>query len=181
MNCQECNAEISNKMRFCTNCGTNLNASFGTDQNRRGQNDQPNFKTRSFKCNKPEFAGKIDTLQNWLTDQGFETQKFNADDGKTLIQAQKPGMWRKAVGMSTAANILLSQNKGKLIVEIGQGRWLDKAAGGLLARMLNPLFLLPAGYGALEQWQFPTKIFEFFSDSDSTNHEDDDEEEIIVE
>lgn len=166
MNCHECNAEITDRMNFCTDCGTNLHESFGTNLNRRGQNDQPNLKTRTFKCNKIDFEGKVTRFQGWLRSEGFETQKFNAEDGKILIQAQKPGIWRKVVGMSTATNILLSQNKGKMIVEIGLGRWYDKIAGGVIGRLWTPYLWAPAAYGAFEQWTLPDKLFAYFNEGE---------------
>lgn len=160
MNCSECGSDINQSMRFCTNCGAKLHQSgFGTEQNRRGQSAETNYKTRRFDCKKGEFENKVSGLQSWFAEKHYEVQRLLTEDGKQLIQASKRGQWRKLVGMSTATNVLLSHHNNKLTVEIGEGQWLDKAAGGLLGTIVNPLFLVPAGFGALEQWQLPDKVF----------------------
>jgi len=69
-------------------------------------------------------------LKNWLTSQNFDYQQLTTEDGGTLLQVSKKGGWRIIVGMSTALNIVLHQSSNNIAVEIGAGRWLDKAAVG---------------------------------------------------
>lgn len=160
MHCPKCHYEINSSMRFCTQCGAKLaDSGFGNSQNRRGQSEGATTKVRRFQCSAKQLPALVDDLQDWLGGQHFNVQRLTSEDGHYVIQAAKHGEWRKAVGMSTATNVKLMQRNDTVIVEISAGRWLDKAAGGLLGAMVNPLFLVPTGLGALEQWQLPTKIF----------------------
>lgn len=161
MHCSNCGADINATMRFCTSCGEMLNqAGFGTSQDRRGQTSTTS-KTKRFSCSAESYDVLVEKVQNWLAGQHFLVQKLTTSDGKQVIQAQKDGLWRKAVGMATATNIVMAQHDSKVTVEIGSGQWLDKAAGGLLGTIINPLFLVPAGFGAWEQWQLPDRIFAY--------------------
>jgi hypothetical protein len=63
--------------------------------------------------------------------------------------------------MSVSLTVSLSQENGKLLVEIGTGRWADKAAAAV-SPWIPPL-LLTAGYGAIRQRALPKKTYRFIS------------------
>jgi hypothetical protein len=46
-------------------------------------------------------------------------------------------------------------------VEIGAGKWIDKAAGGAVGMFLLWPLAFTAGFGAWQQIKMPDKIFEF--------------------
>ncbi|MGA2067439.1 MAG: hypothetical protein ABSG86_20885 [Thermoguttaceae bacterium] len=73
------------------------------------------------------------------------------EDGGLLLQVEKSGAWRRFVGMSTALNVCFRHTGSTLNVEIGGGRWIDKAvAGGVSLIVLWPL-AVTAGIGAWAQ------------------------------
>lgn len=100
-------------------------------------------------------------LTGWLASQDFECQELKTEEGKTLIQFSKSGWWRKAIGMSTALNVLLDHEEGALTVEIGAGRWIDKAGAGVVGLAILWPLAVTAAIGAWGQAKMPEKIFDF--------------------
>jgi hypothetical protein len=107
--------------------------------------------SKSFPCPSARFSGLITSTQSWLSKEGFKCQKLQTEDGGTLLQIEKVGGWRKLVGMSTALNIVFHQVENTVNVEIGAGRWMDKAATGAVGVfILWPLAVI-AGIGTWQQ------------------------------
>ena len=62
--------------------------------------------------------------------------------------------------MSTALNIVFHQVENPVNVEMGAGRWIDKAATGTVGfSILWPLAVI-AGIGAWLQMKIPERVFE---------------------
>jgi hypothetical protein len=80
-----------------------------------------------------------------------------------LLQIEKVGGWRKFVGMSTALNIVFHQVENTVNVEIGAGRWIDKATTGTVAYFILWPLAVTAGIGAWQQLKMPERIFEHVS------------------
>src|SRR5205085_11886978 len=93
--------------------------------------------------------------------QGFDLQQMNTENQSLLLQIKKRGGWRDFVGMSTSLNILFHQTGDTLTVEIGAGKWLDKAAVGTVSMFILWPLAVTAGIGAWEQMKMPEKIFDF--------------------
>jgi hypothetical protein len=85
----------------------------------------------------------------------------SADDQSLLIQIKKRGGWRDLVGMATSLNILFHHSSETLTVEIGAGKWVDKAAVGTVSLFILWPLAITAGMGAWEQMKMPDKIFDF--------------------
>jgi hypothetical protein len=116
--------------------------------------------SKTFHCPGSHFSELIAATQSWLSGEGFKCQKLQTQDGGTLLQIEKVGEWRKFVGMSTALNIVFHQVEDTVNVEIGAGRWMDKAATGAVAFLfLWPLAVIP-GIGAWQQLKMPERVFE---------------------
>jgi len=129
--------------------------------------------SKTFPCPASRFPELIAAIQSWLSGDGFTCRKLPAENGGTLLQIERVGEWRKFVGMSTALNIVFHQVEDTVNVEIGAGRWLDKAATGAVALMfLWPLAVMP-GIGAWQQMKMPERVFEhiatFLSPSAQSN------------
>ncbi len=92
--------------------------------------------SKSFPCPTSRFPELITSTQSWLAGEGFKCQKLRTEDGGTLLQIEKMGGWRKFVGMSTALNIVFRQVENTVNVEIGAGRWIDKATTGAVAYLI---------------------------------------------
>ena len=116
--------------------------------------------SKSFPCPSAHFSGLIRSTQSWLASEDFTWQKLPTEDGGTLLQIEKVGGWRKFVGMSTALNIVFHQVENTVNVEIGAGRWIDKATTGAVAYFILWPLAVTAGIGAWQQLKMPERVFE---------------------
>ena len=76
------------------------------------------------------------------------------------FKSKKVGGWRKLVGMSTALNIVFHQVENTVNVEIGAGRWIDKATTSAVAYFIIWPLAVTAGIGAWQQMKMPERVFE---------------------
>jgi hypothetical protein len=65
--------------------------------------------------------------------------------------------------VATSLNILFHQFDDTLTVEIGAGKWVDKAAVGTVSLLILWPLAITAGMGAWEQMKMPDKIFDFIA------------------
>lgn len=100
-------------------------------------------------------------IGDWYRAQKFDVQVLPVPGEGMVVQAKQQEGWRNALGMSSTLNIGLRYKESTLIVEIGAGKWADKAiAGGVGALLVWPLFFT-AAYGAWKQSNLPRQTFEF--------------------
>ena len=173
MYCSQCGKEHKEGAEFCASCGGVL-SSETTQQTtppeyqgigrRSSHSPKIQYKhSRCFPCSTEKFHGLLADLENWLISQNFNCQQLTIEEGGTLLQVAKKGGWRKIFGTSTTLNIVLHQSSNNITVEIGAGRWLDKAAVGAASILWLPLFFT-AGFGAWQQMKLPNKIYQYISE-----------------
>ena len=120
-------------------------------------------KIRRYKCAPRDYSRLIADVRTWLDSQSFDTQQLDTETDGVLLQIKKRGAWRAFVGMATALNIVVRQSDNVLAVEIGAGKWIDKAAIGAVGMFVIAWPLaVAAGFGAWEQMKMPEKIFDYF-------------------
>jgi hypothetical protein len=121
----------------------------------------PGGLSRSYYAPDLNLGGLIQALGTWLQGQGYEFQSINHPAGELIVQARKSGGWRIALGISSALNVVFRYRSPELSVEIGEGKWADKAfamSAGMF--VLWPL-AVTAAWGAWQQNQLPKRAFEF--------------------
>lgn len=118
-------------------------------------------KSHRYACAPSDTSWLIADVKNWLNIQGFDSQQVNTETQDVLLQVKKRGGWRDFVGMSTSLNIVFHQSDDTLTVEIGAGKWIDKAAVGAVGMLILWPFVIPAGFGAWEQMKMPEKVFDY--------------------
>jgi len=74
------------------------------------------------------------------------------NDGSSLVQARAIGTWQQYLGLDKAISVRFTPvGSNQVTVEIGGGKWTDKAIGVAVSMViLWPLFVT-SGVGAVEQ------------------------------
>ncbi|HLO89004.1 MAG TPA: hypothetical protein VK203_28905 [Nostocaceae cyanobacterium] len=65
------------------------------------------------------------------------------------------------MGLSSALNIVLRYHNNILTVEIGAGKWADKAIVGTISMFVLCPLAFTAAYGAWQQKKLPQRTFDF--------------------
>jgi ribosomal protein L37E len=153
--CPKCGKQAAKGQKFCPNCGTMLG-----DQAREIP-EGSGKKSRKFICQSQQTSTVIGDVKGWLDSQGFDSQQMKTENGGELLQIKKRGGWRDFVGMATSLNIVFYQSGDTLTVQIGSGKWVDKAAVGTVSLFILWPLAITAGFGAWEQMKMPEKIFDY--------------------
>jgi hypothetical protein len=157
--------QVKAEWTFCQRCGAPLKQQVGDISGVPADDDHvqkiPGSTSRRYACPEEDTVRLINDVKVWLDSQGFDTQQVSADDQSLLVQIKKRGSWRDLVGMATSLNVLFHHNNETLTVEIGAGKWVDKAAVGAISLFILWPLAIPAGMGAWEQMKMPDKIFDF--------------------
>lgn len=167
--CPQCRVRVEAGSRFCRACGSALGESGGSRVPAPLTVPAPNQAVRKegakkccqYVCTPADAPQLIADVKGWLNAQGFDTQQMNAENQSLLLQIKKRGGWREFVGMSTSLNIVFQQLGDTLTVEIGAGKWIDKAAAGTVSMFILWPLAVTAGIGAWEQAKMPEKIFDY--------------------
>ena len=157
--CPQCQKPIQADWRFCLSCGNQL-----VTQQQTGNDGGsiPGSKSRRYGCSPDDLARVIGDVRGWLNSQDFDTQQVKTDTDDVLLQIKKRGSWRDLVGMATSLNVVFHPNEDDtLTVEIGAGKWVDKAAVGTVSLLILWPLAITAGIGAWEQMNLPDKIFDY--------------------
>ncbi len=99
-------------------------------------------------------------VSSWLVLHDFEARIVDLPDGRKTVQARQPKSWRYILGMSSALNITLGTEGGKLVVETDAGQWAEKVAVGAVGVFILHPLLITMAYGTWKQMQLPEKVFE---------------------
>ena len=157
--CTSCRKPVNQTWQFCQSCGAPVSPSGGTG----GKSGSiPGSKTRRYACAADDIPRVITEVRGWLNSQDFDMQQVNTDGDSVLLQIKKRGSWRDYVGMATSLNIVFHTCEDDiLMVEIGAGKWIDKAAVGTVSLFILWPLAITAGMGAWEQMKMPDNIFDY--------------------
>ena len=167
--CPKCNTQTQPGQRFCATCGATLTetgntTAFTVNQTPSAPDNVPlieGSKCRRFICAPADNLRLISDVKSWLDSQSFDAQQMGTDNQGTLLQIKKRGGWRDFVGMSTSLNLVFHQSGDTMTVQIGAGKWIDKAAAGTVSLFILWPLAITAGIGAWEQMKMPDKVFDF--------------------
>lgn len=102
------------------------------------------------------------------TQKKMDVQLLNYGQ-QILVQARENKTWKKATGMDKATTVKLTMNGPTLSVEVGSGKWMDKAAGIGVGMFIFWPILIPVAIGTLQQKQLPEQILWYIQDYMSKN------------
>ena len=118
------------------------------------------MKSETFECSPELREGLIASTISMLTFEDYKHQKIDTVEGEIVVQVEKKGGFGKLVGLSSALNIMFKQvDDVTLNVEIGAGRWMDKAIVGAISLVALWPLAITAGIGAWRQSKLPGRIF----------------------
>ncbi len=164
--CPQCQKHIEPDSHFCWSCGGSLAGISGGVSGAQpvpGGGQIPGSTSRRYACTSDDIPRLIGDLRGWLNSQDFDTQQVNTDEDSVLLQIKKRGSWRDLVGMATSLNIVFHTGDDTLTVEIGAGKWVDKAAVGTVSLFILWPLAITAGMGAWEQMKLPDRIFDYIN------------------
>jgi hypothetical protein len=161
--CPQCDTPVSARSGFCSSCGTPLLQQRSPRVRVPEAPKNERARTQKYACARRDTPRLIADVKNWLEAQEFDCQQMSTETDSVVLQIKKRGRWRDFVGMSTALNVLFHQSDDILAVEIGAGKWIDKAAVGTVSMFILWPLVITAAKGAWDQWKMPDKIFEHIS------------------
>jgi TIR domain-containing protein len=159
--CPRCNNQVGAGLNFCGSCGAKVSTPGMVAEPTDPAPSVPGTKSRRYICAPADVPRLIADVKGWLSGQAFDCQQMNTEGESTLLQIKKRGGWRDFVGMATSLNILFRQSGDTLTVEIGAGKWIDKAAVGTVSLFILWPLAITAGYGAWEQMKMPENVFDY--------------------
>lgn len=78
-----------------------------------------------------------------------------------LVQAKQEESWKKFVGMDTAIQVHFIPTGDMVSVQIGSGKWVDKAGAAAAGMIVFAPLAVTAAIGAWNQKKLPEEIFNF--------------------
>ena len=159
--CPNCGMEIEQGIKFCGSCGAQINdqisGSFSTNH-QQSKLSSGSTKQRVYVNKASQLSKASEIVKALLLNENLEYQEFPDSNG-ILIQAKKPPkIWKTALALEIAATTNLNKDGDDLIVNIGGGKWLDKAAGGVVFWFVFWPAILTTGWGIYIQQQLFKKI-----------------------
>ncbi|MFQ5597183.1 MAG: TIR domain-containing protein [Nitrospiria bacterium] len=164
MHCAQCGDRNPINAKFCSACGQALSVQTTPSLKPATVEDHPDrkgVKSRRFICAPDDYGRLISDLKGWLEGQDYACQQIATEEGGVLLQVAQTGSWRKFVGMATSLNVHMHQDASTITVEIGAGKWVDKAAAGTVSLFVLWPLAVTAGIGAWQQIKLPDKIFDY--------------------
>lgn len=91
-------------------------------------------------------------LEHFYRSQGYQVQQIG-NNNQVMVQLKKGGDLESLIGMQAALTVTIQRTAGGVIVAIGQQKWVDKAAVGVVGIVIPALWplLVTAGLGAFRQ------------------------------
>ncbi len=108
------------------------------------------METRFYQASGLEIERIASELERMFLMQGYQVQHFG-DQGHTVVQFKKGGDFAAVVGMQAALTLTLQRSPGGVMAVIGQQKWADKAAVGVVGMLVLWPLAFTAGAGAIRQ------------------------------
>ena len=91
-------------------------------------------------------------LERFLRGQGYQTQQIGNNE-HMIVQLKKGSDFEALIGMQAALTVTIQRSSGGVMVGVGQQKWIDKAAVGVVGIAIPALWplMFTAGIGAARQ------------------------------
>ena len=96
-------------------------------------------------------------LEHMFIMQGYQVQHFGNPDQMT-VQMKKGGDFAAILGMQRALTLTMQRVQGGVNAIVGQQKWADKAAVGVVGMLVLWPLAFTAGAGAIQQAQLASQV-----------------------
>lgn len=99
-------------------------------------------------------------LESFFTEKkGLEAELLETPEG-IIVQAKQKEGWKKLVGMDNSVQVQLFEQKDTVIVNVGAGKWIDKAGAATVGVLVFAPLAITAAIGAWANKKLPEEIFD---------------------
>ena len=107
---------------------------------------------RFYRSDKLSIERLATDLENFFRSQGYQVQQIGNND-QVMVQLKKGSEFEAIIGMQAALTVTIQRSTGGIMVAVGQQKWVDKAAVGVVGFAIPALWplLFTAGVGAVRQ------------------------------
>ena len=161
MNCSQCEAELPENARFCTNCGAPTGITSTKTDDRGRLAPFKSSKTKNFQIQPGGYEDLLSDIEGWLSNEGYKTSRKSNGASSTTLKIKSKADWKQLIGMHVQLSLHLECSGTRLQVSTGQAIWADKLTVFMISWFcLWPLFITSV-CGMAEQRGLPEKVFGF--------------------
>jgi len=104
----------------------------------------------------------INSLRDFLHQENYNCQMIPMADGGIMMKIDKKSGLIKLLGNGIGIDIIFKQeDENTMLVQIGNGRWIDKATIGTMGLLVFPPFAAMAIIGAVRQSKMADYVLDF--------------------
>src|SRR5438874_11854187 len=96
---------------------------------------------RFYRSDKLSIERLATDLENFFRSQGYQVQQIGNND-QMMVQLKKGSDFESIIGMQAALTVTLQRTSGGVMAAMGQQRWIDKAAVGVVGIVIAVLWRL---------------------------------------
>ena len=96
-------------------------------------------------------------LERMFLMQSYQVQHFGSSDHMT-VQIKKGGDFAAILGMQRALTLTMQRSPSGVLAMVGQQKWADKAAAGVVGMLILWPLAFTAGAGAIQQVQLGSQV-----------------------
>ena len=115
------------------------------------------METRYYQAQGIDVDRLANELEHMFLMQGYQVQHFGNNDQMT-VQIKKGGDFAAIIGMQRALTLTMQRAQGGVLAMIGQQKWADKAAVGVVGMLVLWPLAFTAGAGAIQQAQLGSQV-----------------------
>ncbi len=114
---------------------------------------------RFYKADQIDIARLTTDLESAYRVQGYQAQQLGTDEQK-MVQLRKGGDFEALVGLQAALTVVFQRTAGGILVTIGQQKWVDKAAVGIVGLAVPALWplMVTGALGAIRQASLSAQV-----------------------
>ena len=113
---------------------------------------------RFYNCDSLNIERLANDLERFLRGQGYQTQQIGNNE-HMIVQLKKGSDFEALIGMQAALTVTIQRSSG-VMVGVGQQKWIDKAAVGVVGIAVPALWplMFTAGIGAARQVNLANQV-----------------------